>query len=56
MTSSECGEAVRLLINIIDAQRKEFKRKCKGLIMIQAHIKGFVTKKHYRFGKVNRRE
>jgi hypothetical protein len=37
-------------------QRKEFKRKCKGLVMIQAHIKGYVTKARYAKSKVYRKE
>lgn len=38
------------------AQRKEFRRKCKGLVMIQAVMKGFVTKLRYKRDRVYRRE
>lgn len=40
----------------IVAQRKEFKRKCKGLVMIQAQMKGFVTRMRYKKDRLFRRE
>mmetsp|Transcript_19452 Transcript_19452/g.22085 ORF Transcript_19452/g.22085 Transcript_19452/m.22085 type:complete len:743 (-) Transcript_19452:269-2497(-) len=37
------------------SQRKEFGRQCRALIMVQAHIKGFITKIRYRTQRVIRR-
>ena len=49
---------------VIDIQRmwrgyaikKEFRRKCKSLLMLQAHAKGFVGRLRYRRDKVLRRD
>jgi len=58
LTSKECGEAVTplLFISDLDAQRREFRRRCLGLYKIQSHIKGFVTKIRYQRDKVLRKD
>jgi IQ calmodulin-binding motif len=53
------GAAVSVIYDLnvgLVAQRKEFRRKCKGLVMIQAQMKGFVTKLRYKRDRVFRRE